>query len=135
MNKRIIGFLKYSCCSLSSTLIDLSFFYLFHNQLDYYNIEASIFISSVLSRIFSAFIFYILIRNIVFKPEDKNIKRLFKHLFLEASKLLLSASLLTFADMIIKGNALIEKCCVDSFLFIVFYFAQKLWVFKGENSY
>lgn len=135
MNKRIVAFLKYAGCSLTTTFVDLSFFYFFNSQLNHYRIEGAIFISSIMSRLISSFVFYVLLNKIVFKPEEKSVKRLFKHLFLEASKLMLSASLLTFVDAILKGNALIEKCCVDLFLFAIFYFAQKLWVYKGETSY
>lgn len=135
MNKKWISFLKYTACSLTTTAFDLILFYLFHNQLDYYHIEASIFIATILSRLISSIVQYFMIKKLVFKPDNKSVKRIFKHFLLECSKVLLSASILTFVDSIIKGNALIEKCFVDTFLFIMFYFAQKLWVFKGESEF
>ena len=113
MNQRIKGFLKYACCSLSTTALDLVLFYLFHNQLDFYHVEASIFVASIISRCISSIFFYILIKKFVFKPDEKSVKRIFKHMFLVGSKVLLSASLLTFVDSLVKGIALVEKCAVD----------------------
>lgn len=135
MNKKLLGFIKYACCSLSTTAIDLGLFYFFLSTFSSFGVESPIFISSVMSRIISAFIFYVLLSNYVFKPEEKSVKRLIKHFVLEVVKLISSASLLTFVDMMVKGNPVIEKCFVDTFLFTIFYFAQKLWVFKGESSY
>lgn len=133
MNLKLKVFIEYILTSLASSAIDIAFFYIFLKELDKLGLHEAVFLSTILARIISCIISYILNKKIVFKSDGKISKQLSKHIILTVAQMLLSASLIYFVNVLFKANEVIEKMVVDSILFFVFYFAQKLWVFKDEQ--
>ena len=112
----------------------MSLFYVFLNEFRKADVTGSIFLATLSARICSGIIGYILNKRVVFKADNsENLLRVVKHFALTTLQMFLSASLLTYVDHIFHYRPVIEKMCVDTFLFVVFYFAQKFWVFKQDS--
>ena len=128
---RIRLFIDYILTSLATAAVDFSLFYVFLNELDLRGMSSTIFTATILARVFSGIIGYILNKRVVFKTDDsETVIQLIKHFSITTLQMLLSASLLTYVHYILKASPIIEKMFVDTTLFVVFYFVQKFWVFK-----
>ena len=126
-------FILYIQTSLVAAVVDIVLFYFILKEFEILNVYADIFLATVLARIGSSTVVYILNKHIVFKSEQKSKLQVVKHFLLVGSQMLLSGSLLTIVDRILQSNTVIEKCFVDVFLFLMSYFAQKYWVFKDDS--
>ena len=133
MNQKLIKLIKYAATSLTSTVVDLIIFYLTHKTLEKTHVTGAIFIATIIARIFSSALDYYLNRNLVFKSSGNRRKQMTKHFIIAGLQMLMSGSLLTLVDSILRGNEVIEKCGVDLVLFFVAYFGQKHWVYKERS--
>lgn len=125
--KKYIVFLKYISVSIISFLIDILFFNLF------IFIIKSVFYATILARIISSFINYLLNKNAVFQNKDKNKSAIIKYYMLVVFQMFVSAFVVDELYSILKINATLIKIPVELLLFICNYFIQKILIFKNRD--
>ena len=125
--KKYTTFLKYIVVSILSFLIDITFFTLFNF------LTKKIILSTILARIISSFINYLLNKNKVFN-ENRSLNTIFKYYLLVIIQMLVSAFLVKYLYNVININPTIIKIPVEFTLFMCNYFIQKLLIFKRGNN-
>lgn len=125
--KKYIVFLKYISVSIISFLIDILFFNLF------IFIIKSVFYATILARIISSFINFLLNKNAVFQNKDKNKLAIIKYYMLVVFQMFVSAFVVDKLYSILKINATLIKIPVELLLFICNYFIQKILIFKNRD--
>lgn len=123
--------LTYSASSLLTSLIDLIIYAILINTIfDDPKYLSGIMWSTIIARIVSCTINYILNKKTVFKS-DKNVgSTLIKYTVLAVVQMLASGYFTTLLYSLLKINTTIIKVIVDFILFFVSYHIQKRWVFK-----
>jgi len=128
--KKYETFIKYLIVAGISFIMDILFFNVF-----YIVFAKKIIIATILARVISSFINYLLNRNQVFKSAEKNSITIVKYYSLVVIQMLISALLVDNLYKLIKINATFIKVPVEVFLFICNYVIQKLFIFKrGKNE-
>lgn len=122
-------FLKYIFVAGISFLIDISLFTMFNSL-----IKLSIIISTIIARIISSFINFILNKNKVFKSNSNKYLSFIKYYLLVAIQMFVSAFLVNTLHKYININPTIIKVPVEGIIFIVNYIIQKLFIFRGQNE-
>ena len=122
-------FLKYISVAIISFLIDISFFKLF---LIIFN--NNIILSTILARIISSFINYLLNRNKVFNSKEKVFNTIIKYYGLVVIQMLVSAFVVDNLYKLITINPVYIKVPVELFIFICNYLIQKIFIFKGSKN-
>lgn len=125
-------FFKYIMSSVSSFAVDLLLFQLMiilFRQLDN---DLRIVISTVIARIGSSIINYLINKNIVFENKEKDSSLLIKYFSLVVVQMSISALLVALFYRVTGMQETLIKVLVDSFLFLVSYRIQKLYVFKSS---
>ncbi len=128
--KKYSTFLKYILVAVISFLIDISLFTLFNRV-----IIKEIIISTILARIISSFINYLLNRDKVFKSGENSKKTIIKYYILVVVQMLVSAFTVKGLKYILKIDATLIKIPVECVIFICNYFIQKLFIFKRKDLY
>jgi putative flippase GtrA len=126
-------FIKYTISAGIAFIIDLSFFTLFNQLLINIIGDSSILVSTLLARIISSFINYLINRNKVFgnnKKDKIDNNTLIKYYVLVIIQLCVSALSVYVIHMFVKVDATIIKIPVDIMIFIINYFVQKYIIFK-----
>ena len=123
--KKIGTFILYVIVSISSFIIDQLLFRLFRKL---FSIE--IVISTILARIVSSLYNYFLNRDKVFKSKETNYKTMLKYYLLVIVAMFLSGISVKLLNSIISIDESIIKMFVDSIIFIINYYVQKLFIFK-----
>lgn len=126
-------FLKYMLSSLSSFIVDITLFTLFISIFHSMDFSKRILLSTVIARIGSSAFNYLVNKEIVFKSDESNKRVAYKYFVLVVLQLLASALLVT---LFYKATGLPEtmiKTIVDTFLFLVSYRIQKVFVFKNRK--
>lgn len=118
-------FLKYILVAVISFGIDIFFFNLFNII-----INNKIVISTILARIISSFLNYLLNRDRVFKSDESKSSTLFKYYTLVVVQMLVSAFIVDNLYKLININATLIKIPVEFIIFICNYFIQKIFIFK-----
>lgn len=129
--KKYETFIKYLFVAGISFIIDICLFTLFNNILKF---QAKIIIATIIARIISSFINYLLNNGIVFKSDEKKIKTLVKYYILVVIQMFVSAFLVDNLFKVIKIDATFIKIPVELILFICNYLIQKLLIFKRGNN-
>ena len=128
--KKYQMFLKYILVAGISFAIDILFFTLF-NSLFFLNII----VATILARVISSFINYLLNKDKVFKSSENTKNTIFKYYTLVVIQMLVSALLVDILHKIIPINATFIKVPVEFILFICNYLIQKIFIFKrGHND-
>lgn len=127
--KKYEMFLKYISVAIISFLIDISFFKLF---LIIFN--NNIILSTILARIISSFINYLLNRNKVFNSKEKVFNTIIKYYGLVVIQMLVSAFVVDNLYKLITINPVYIKVPVELFIFICNYLIQKIFIFKGSKN-
>ncbi len=122
-------FIKYILVAGISFLIDITLFNIFNNLL-----LNKIIIATILARIISSFINYLLNRNRVFKSTESKRNTFLKYYLLVVIQMLVSALVVNNLYKIIKINATIIKIPVEFTLFVCNYLIQKILIFKRGNK-
>jgi len=123
-------FIKYIFVAGVSFVIDIVFFNVFNRIF-----VSKIIIATILARIISSFINYLLNRNQVFKSNEKNVKTIIKYYILVVIQMLISAFVVDNLYELLNINATFIKVPVEFILFICNYLIQKLLIFKrGKNE-
>ena len=128
MLKKYETFLKYILVSGISFIIDISLFAFFN-----YLIKNIIF-STILARIISSLVNYLLNKDKVFKSNEKTINTILKYYALVIIQMLVSALLVDNLYKIVTINPTIIKVPVEFFLFICNYLIQKVLIFKKKDN-
>ena len=124
-------FIKYVFVAGISFVIDICLFTLFNNIL---KIDTKIVIATILARIISSFINYLLNRDKVFKSDENKIKTAIKYYMLVVIQMFISALLVDNLYKIIKIDATFIKIPVELILFVCNYLIQKVLIFKRGNN-
>lgn len=124
------SFIRYMCSSVVCFIVDQGLFSILIGIFKFVG-NYSIFLATVLSRIFSAVLNYNINKKLVFNSDEKSAS--YKYAFLCCVQMMASA---LFVTLISKFNNLtninIIKVFVDIGLFFVSYLIQKLWVFRRK---
>lgn len=126
--KKYEMFLKYIFVAGISFLIDITLFAFFNRML---NFSFNIILATILARIISSFINYLMNRDKVFKSTENKLKTAIKYYILVIIQMFISAFLVNNLYGLFKINATIIKVPVELFLFICNYIIQKLFIFKS----
>lgn len=126
-------FIKYIISAGISFGLDLGLFVLFSKLLGLVIGDTAIIVGTILARIISSLINYLLNKNKVFnydnnKGVDK--KTLIKYYILVVIQMLVSAFSVWIIHNVINIEATLIKMLVDVVIFIVNYFVQKKYIFK-----
>lgn len=134
--KKNLVFLKYIFSSGISFVLDLSLFTLFNFLLKDRIGSNSIFISTILARIISSLVNYLLNRNKVFKNNDKlaDLTSLIKYYLLVIVQMIVSATVVSYLYKAFKVFELLIKIPVEILLFLINYFVQKNFIFNDKSD-
>lgn len=134
---RVLGvlfsaFARYTLSSLCTSLLDWALFsalvLLWSHGV---STSAAIVWATVVARVVSAFVNYMLNRNIVFKADDSSCSRsLCRYIALCAACMLASAALVLLISVALPIPVFIIKPFVDTALFFANYRIQQSWVFE-----
>jgi len=91
-----------------------------------------IIIATIIARVISSFINYLLNKNRVFKSEEKNSRTVIKYYLLVIIQMFISALLVKILYNRININPTIIKVPVDLFIFVCNYLIQKKFIFKKK---
>lgn len=121
-------FLMYSLSSVASFLVDVGMYAIFIYLLSPYFDTVHVIIATVLARIISSFVNYLVNRKLVF--DSKARRSLPKYFSLVVLQMVVSALFVYLLFLLFRQGEVILKVIVDSFLFFVSYYVQKRWIFK-----
>lgn len=124
--KQVIIIFKYIMSSGLSFIIDISIFWLINT------IFKNIILATIIARIISSLVNYIINRNVVFKSNLSRRKTIIQYYTLVLVQMLISAFSVDFIFSIIKFNPTIIKIMVDSIIFVVNFLIQKYLIFKNS---
>lgn len=130
MIKKYETFIKYIGVAIISFLIDVSLFTLF---IKIFNFNFKIVIATIIARIISSYINYLLNKNKVFNSNEGKLKTVIKYYILVVFQMLMSAFLVNNLYNILNFNATLIKIPVEFILFICNYLIQKIFIFKKTN--
>ncbi len=129
MNKYYM-FLKYILVAGLSFFIDITIFTILNTLF-----SLKIVFSTIIARIISSFINYLLNKEKVFKSDESVSNTIIKYYILVVIQMFVSALLVTNFQKIFKINATFIKIPVEFFLFVCNYLIQKILIFKrGQNE-
>lgn len=133
----MIRIIKYLFSSVASFGVDIGLFTLINMALSGTAIDPKIrlFLATALARAISSFVNYTMNRKVVFDSKENVKKSIVRYYILCVCQMFASYALVyVFGELIFKlgGGALetVVKFGVDSFLFIISYNIQRVWVFK-----
>lgn len=129
--KKYETFIKYIIVAGLSFLIDIVLFTIFDNI---FSFNKKIIVATILARIVSSFINYLLNRDKVFKSNENKLKTIIKYYILVIIQMCVSAFLVDNLYEILNINATLIKVPVEFILFICNYLIQKLLIFKRGNN-
>lgn len=134
--KKYSVFLKYVISAGISFILDLSLFTVFNILLKQSISDISIIMATVLARIISSFINYLMNRNGVFKKNTNKIDTttLVKYYILVVIQMFVSASLVLGLYKVTNINETLIKIPVDIVIFLVNYFIQKHFIFYDDKK-
>lgn len=134
--KKYSVFLKYVISAGISFVLDLSLFTVFNILLKQSISDISIIMATVLARIISSFINYLMNRNGVFKKNTNKIDTttLVKYYILVVIQMFVSASLVLGLYKVTNINETLIKIPVDIIIFLVNYFIQKHFIFYDDKK-
>ncbi len=122
-------FLKYFSVSILSFVIDITLFTSFNT---FFKIDE--FISTIMARVISSPINFLLNKQKVFKSDTKIKPALVKYFTLVVIQMFISGVLVDGICEYVTFNAVFIKVPVEICLFIINYLIQKYLIFKKQNS-
>lgn len=130
--KKYETFIKYLFVAGISFIIDIIIFTICNSIL---KLDKKIIIATIIARIISSFINYLLNNGVVFKSDENKLKTAIKYYILVVIQMFVSAFLVDNLYKLIKIDATFIKIPVELFLFICNYLIQKIFIFKrGKND-
>lgn len=134
--KNHITFIKYIFSAGISFILDLSLFTVFSLFLKKSIGYSAIFVATILARIISSLINYLLNRNSVFKKDDNimDSTTLVKYYTLVVIQMLVSATVVSSLYKMFAIYEVIIKIQVEIILFLINYFIQKKFIFNNKKT-
>ena len=123
--------LMFTAVSVSVSIFDIFLFWIFTEYV-FTDVPFCIIWSTILARIISATVNYIVNRQVVFQTNEDRRKSAAQFLVLSIAQCLTSALLVYLLEKISSGNAVGLKVLVDVMLFFVNYKVQKKFIFVEE---
>jgi glycosyltransferase involved in cell wall biosynthesis len=123
-------FLRFIASSFASFGIDIVLFMIFSLMLKEVLPDSFIIVSTVLSRVLSSFINFMINRNVVFKSSSSN--TMVKYYALSIVQMGISALGVHYIYSAVSSGEVVIKIIVDSLLFLVSFVIQREWVFKND---
>lgn len=124
-------FFKYLLSSLSSSVIDMGLFSLFHLVVfSGMSIKANVFLSTLLARVSSSLYNFLVNRRLVFASTGSPFPRLASYYLLVVVQLICSAGLVCFFTDLLRAPAVPVKVVVDICLFLVSFQIQQRFIFR-----
>lgn len=123
-------FLKFIASSFASFGVDIILFTIFSFMLKEVLPDSFIIVSTVLARVLSSFINFMINRNVVFKSSSSN--TIVKYYALSIVQMGISALGVHYIYSAVSSGEVVIKIIVDSLLFLVSFVIQREWVFKNE---
>ena len=125
--KKYQTFLKYIIVAGISFILDITLFTIFNY------LFSKIIIATILARVISSFINYLLNKDQVFKSKISNKTTLIKYYTLVVVQMFTSGILVTIFTNIININATFVKIPIEIILFLINYIIQKKFIFKERS--
>lgn len=130
-----INFIKYAMTSISATAIDFAIFYMLSNYvLSDLSLGMCVLLSTVIARVISSTLAFLVNRNVVFKSKDNFVKNILKFYSLAAIIMFCSAELVTLFVYLFGGGKTFTKLFVDLCLFFVSYQIQQRFIFNSKEK-
>ena len=126
-------FLMFTAVSFSVSIFDIFLFWVFTEHV-FTEMPFRIIWSTILARIISATVNYIVNRRVVFQTNEDRRKSATQFLVLSIAQCLTSALLVYLLEKISSGNAVGLKVLVDVMLFFVNYKVQQKFIFVEETQ-
>ena len=120
--------LKFSASSLTSFIVDYSLYCLLSAA------TGTVALSNILARIVSGSVNYTLNRKLVFESRAGVGRSLLQYAGLACSILALNTALLWLLVTNLGANRYMAKILVEAVLFLISYFVQKRWIFRGKDT-
>lgn len=121
--------IKFVLSSLSSFVVDLFLFTVFHKTI-FSSFAGKIIYSTITARVFSGIFNYNINKRTVFGSKDKSIKPFLKYTALFLIQMLLSSLFVHLLAEAKDINVTLIKMIVDTALFVLSFIIQKIFVFK-----
>jgi len=134
--KKHFVFIKYIFSAGISFALDLSLFTVFSFLLKQSIGNSAIFVATVLARIISSFINYLINRNTVFNNNDKRMDKvtLIKYYTLVVIQMFVSATVVSTLYNAFSIYEVFIKIPVEVVLFLINYFVQKKFIFNDKKT-
>lgn len=127
-------FLKYIISSLSSFVVDMGLFSVFSSALKRNKVTQYIIIATYSARLFSSIFNFIINRKAVFQSDSKLLDSALKYFLLCIVQGTLSAVLVSGLYGCVGISELLCKIIVDTILFFISFYIQKMFVFKEKKK-
>ena len=130
-----INFIKYAMTSISATAVDFALFYTLSNYvLKDLSLGMCVLLSTVIARVVSSTLAFLVNRNVVFKSKDNLVKKMLKFYGLAAIIMFCSAELVTLFVYLFGGGKTFTKLFVDLCLFFISYQIQQRFIFNTREK-
>ena len=126
-------FLKFSVVSISVSVFDIFLYWLFTEYV-FFDIAYPLIWSTVLARIISATVNYVINRQVVFRSNEDRRKSAFQFVILSIVQCGLSALLVHGAEAMTSGDKVVIKVIVDTLLFFANYKVQQKFIFIRKEQ-
>ncbi len=131
-------FLKFALSSIISWSSDIAIYAILQAIMEHNGVSSKlqVLICTVVSRVVSSFVNYVINKNGVFKSTDGVKSTLYKYYILAFCQMIASYLLVSFFTNIMHVNGVLEllvKCIVDLFLFFFSYNIQRKVIFKNKK--
>lgn len=125
--KKYQTFIKYIFFAITSFLLDICLFKII------YIVSNNIIIASYLARLVSSVYNYLVNKKIVFSYNKKRDNSVIKYFCLAVLNVTLSGVLVTFVYDKMSFDVTLIKISIDTLIFVINYFIQKILIFKNET--
>lgn len=125
--KKYQTFIKYIFFAITSFLLDICLFKII------YIVSNNIIIASYLARLVSSVYNYLVNKKIVFSYNKKRDNSFIKYFILAVLNVTLSGVLVTFVYDKMSFDVTLIKISIDTLIFVINYFIQKILIFKNET--
>ena len=125
--KKYQTFIKYIFFAITSFLLDICLFKII------YIVRNNIIIASYLARLVSSVYNYLVNKKIVFSYNKKRDNSFIKYFVLAVLNITLSGVLVTFVYDKMGFDVTLIKISIDTLIFVINYFIQKILIFKNET--
>ncbi len=129
----LASFFRFACSGIVSFVVDQGIFNLFQKViLAGLDATTSIPVATLIARVVSSLLNFLLNRSFVFEAEKTGKKALVRYYILCAMQMVVSAACVTALHTLTLGDTSLLKLLVDAVLFFFSYRIQQAWVFSSK---